>query len=477
MKLIADIGKKRDFQLNSVIVLSIFISQLHPQAFSKTQAKPLQGLVQEQPTFDLSSTKLTFQLGAQHNEFRRSARKPLLHAEDSLGLLKGGAKTFQLSASANGGNLRSESAKNGTLLQGAVDKSSKPLEGKAIVDPRSPLTTIERFNSPFQLALDKLPELAPDLSFQMDEQLQRAQSQAQGDLSRREQLMDSKLRASKPHSDIPEIPARTMPTVSLSKVMDSELQKTQKSKRTKNGAGDAPFKLAMMPGQPSPVKGAMPDSGSGNLPQMKSPGFPQSNDITEKVKRSEIEMEAQLANAHRVAAQFPSQTNPNSPDTNSRMQINDLRPNPGIDAVLTQVRSLPVASFPSLPKSNAPGDMSDVVPWDEWHARFAQIARGPILTNVSNAKHSSGADTVEITVWRNLRVDAKLTKPGSAEFDRAILNAYKSLSGNPGLSFPQHSRREKITFQVDNEHHGAGIPSSVQSQTKKGDKEIIQHHI
>ncbi len=100
----------------------------------------------------------------------------------------------------------------------------------------------------------------------------------------------------------------------------------------------------------------------------------------------------------------------------------------------------------------------------------------PILANVSKAKNPSGSNTIQITVWQDHRIEVKVTKTSTPIFDNAILNAYKTLAGNPGLEFPKHSRRKSITFLVDNEHKSAGVPSGVQSETSK-DREVVRYHL
>jgi hypothetical protein len=138
---------------------------------------------------------------------------------------------------------------------------------------------------------------------------------------------------------------------------------------------------------------------------------------------------------------------------------------------------VPNKTFPAVPSVSAPGDRADVVPWDEWHRRFSNLARGPLLANVKRLKNPSGADTVEITVTNDNRLSIKLTKKSNQDFDHAILQAYQALSGNAGLKFPTHSRRKSITFLIDNEHQGPGMPSTILSTPSTGDKEIIHRHI
>jgi hypothetical protein len=187
-------------------------------------------------------------------------------------------------------------------------------------------------------------------------------------------------------------------------------------------------------------------------------------------------MSAELERA-KIATTRPEEVNSQLDDALKQAKTHVSNVQPGLDAILTHTRALPGTTFPDVPKVAASGDAYDVVPWDEWHARFAQLARNPILANVSKAKNASGSDTVQITVWRDHRMDAKITKPSNQAFDNAILAAYKQLAGNANLEFPKGSKRPSITFLVDNQHRGAGAPSGVQSQTSLGDREVFHYHL
>jgi hypothetical protein len=147
-----------------------------------------------------------------------------------------------------------------------------------------------------------------------------------------------------------------------------------------------------------------------------------------------------------------------------------------MDAILTHLRKIPPASMPAANTAvSAQLDSTETIQWDEWHSRFAGLARDPILLAVKKSGNPSGANTIEITVSADKHVTARIVTAGDKKFDQAILQAYQSLNHNPDLAFPAKSRRTSITFLIDNEHKRAGVPSGVDSQTSVGDKEVVHN--
>lgn len=151
---------------------------------------------------------------------------------------------------------------------------------------------------------------------------------------------------------------------------------------------------------------------------------------------------------------------------------------PAMNAVLTNLHTVGDLKLPSgaEPELAVEGDASSIIKWDEWHADFAKLANKPILSEVNKAGNPQGTNTVEITVRSNHQLSVRLAKPGNEVFDQAILNAYRSLDGNPSLQYPAGSRRSAITFFIDNQHEEEGAPSSVKNKTSVGDQEILRFH-
>jgi hypothetical protein len=115
-----------------------------------------------------------------------------------------------------------------------------------------------------------------------------------------------------------------------------------------------------------------------------------------------------------------------------------------------------------------------IVEWDAWHKRFAQLAKTPLLKAVNQCGNPSGSNTLEITVSPDHHLNVKLSQPSNGKFDQAILQAYKSLDGNPSLEYPTGSKRTSITFLIDNKHTEAGVAGDVNSQTTTGDREVLR---
>ena len=89
----------------------------------------------------------------------------------------------------------------------------------------------------------------------------------------------------------------------------------------------------------------------------------------------------------------------------------------------------------------------------------------------------SGRNSMKLTVWPNHHLKAELAEGAegtSSEFDKATIEAYNLLNGNAALEYPVGSKREMITFFIDNIRKGTGAISGVKSQTIFGDKEIQQ---
>jgi hypothetical protein len=451
-------------------------------AIANTSSKTLQGLVEEQPKFDVSLSQNTFQLGIEHKEFTRGPRKPILHGGDKLGLLRGGTRVFRLKADDQNVNLQSQKAKTASnnMLHGGVDKNGNPLSARVVDNPLTPLKTNEHFHPQFQFDLRKLTNnVAPDIAYQMDQELEHPNNPPPDEVTRQEKLMESKLRPEAPHSDMPPTNPITTLTASLARAFESEMEKTKQSEQQAKGPGIESMKLAMGAGPMAPGQfpGA-PGNGTGNFPKLPAGGMPDQSRESAEQKQSEREFDSELAGIKKDKPLSSKDLDAKIADAKVRVQTTVTNVEPKLDAVLLNVRPLDLTIDPAMPKKiGVEADVVDVVPWDEWHSRFAKLAQDPILANVSRAKKTSGFDTVEITVWRDHRVEAKLIKASNADFDLAILNAYKSLAGNPGLAFPNHSLRKSITFLVDNEHKGSGAPNSVQSQTSRGDREEHKFHI
>ena len=92
------------------------------------------------------------------------------------------------------------------------------------------------------------------------------------------------------------------------------------------------------------------------------------------------------------------------------------------------------------------GSAELVLAWERWHHQFVQTLyyrwtrrMGPI--------GGVGSGTAVITVTREHQITAELIdREGSPYVSRAFIDAINSLTGNPGLTFPNKSQRQSVTF-------------------------------
>lgn len=92
------------------------------------------------------------------------------------------------------------------------------------------------------------------------------------------------------------------------------------------------------------------------------------------------------------------------------------------------------------------GSKEMVLAWEKWHKQLSEA----IYTRWSEMADTPGRATIHLTVTRNLQViPVIVSSSGSGRFDRGLLEAINSLSGNPGLTFPRKSQRDKVEFETD----------------------------
>jgi hypothetical protein len=115
--------------------------------------------------------------------------------------------------------------------------------------------------------------------------------------------------------------------------------------------------------------------------------------------------------------------------------------------------ALPDADTPSLTSMRAGKQKGS---WDSWFATFGKLGDARLVSALSRCGNPAGANSVSVTVLQNHQVKVTLIKPSQADFDRATIKAYQSLSGNPELAFPKGSGLHEISFVVDNSHEASG---------------------
>jgi outer membrane biosynthesis protein TonB len=92
------------------------------------------------------------------------------------------------------------------------------------------------------------------------------------------------------------------------------------------------------------------------------------------------------------------------------------------------------------------GSKEMVLAWERWHKQLSEA----IYTRWSETADTPGRATVRLTVTKNNQViPVVVSSSGSRRFDRGLLEAISSLNGNPGLTFPKKSQRERVEFETD----------------------------
>lgn len=92
------------------------------------------------------------------------------------------------------------------------------------------------------------------------------------------------------------------------------------------------------------------------------------------------------------------------------------------------------------------GSREMVLAWERWHKQLSEA----IYTRWSEAADTPGRATIRLTVTKNLQlIPVIVSSSGSRRFDDGLLEAIASLNGNPGLTFPRKSQRDKVEFETD----------------------------
>jgi hypothetical protein len=393
---------------------------------------------------------------------------------------------------------------------GVVDlrgtKKAQMLRGRVAQDIRDSTIKTREYGvkSHFYADLRKLTaKSAPELSWLMDTQLAEARRKLAGEVARDAQLMNRQLNSPQPQPTLPSMPARAKATPEESRALEAELAKSDQrdqrasaSQQLRAALSRAQEQTARVPTVPG-KQVVIPTSGQAGFPGSPLPPAPKVD-----TSAAERELAAQLAKANTKSRLVASNTQrnqavesiPSAPNVNTAASERELKgqlarakgqiplesrigiemesakrrgqsvvsqAQPAMNAIMTSLRAIPHRDVPATATAEPADD---------------DLASQPILKEVRESGAPSGTNTVEITVLPNHHLTVRLTQPGNAAFDRAMLKAYQSLDGNPALEYPPGSRRSSIIFLIDNKHKETGVPSSVRSQTSVGDKETVRHH-
>lgn len=452
----------------SSILLAMLVALL-PCQFAGARRKPVRKLIEQVPQLDTSilPVRSRFELEIKHTEMiQPQNHSVMLHAKARVVRLQGDETT--------------------TVLRGQVahEDQTAPLRGRVAQDnPASPLQTFEHGVRPrFYLDLKKLTAtIAPDLEHQMEAEIGAARRKVAGELELEQKRLDRELQAQRPRPDAPLMPPKLSASAGLTNAAEAEAARCRQIVQEQSGGESQKLAAAMehARGQGVLIPGIAGGVAGGPVPVVPRTTGTGSPSPSQKiaVRNAEREMETQLAAANHHQSAATTDLNAELESARHQSQTTVRNAQPAMDAILTYLRKIPPADA-QMAKAEArvPQDSSEVIAWDAWHAKFARLARLPLLNSISKAGNPSGQNTVEITVTPDHRVSAKVTTPGNAAFDRAVLNAYRSLNGNPELAYPSGSRRTSIAFLIDNEHKSAGTPTGVNSQTSIGDQEILHFH-
>lgn len=106
--------------------------------------------------------------------------------------------------------------------------------------------------------------------------------------------------------------------------------------------------------------------------------------------------------------------------------------------------------FSTLPKNfdigADRGSKEMVLAWERWHKQLA----GAIYSIWNNRANSAGRAVLRITVYRNRTIVPEIMEQnGSPAFRQSIMSVFRDLNGNPGLTFPSKSERDKVSFEAE----------------------------
>jgi hypothetical protein len=92
------------------------------------------------------------------------------------------------------------------------------------------------------------------------------------------------------------------------------------------------------------------------------------------------------------------------------------------------------------------GSKELMLAWERWHKQLSSI----IYQRWSERADSPGKATVRVTVTRDRHLVATiLNSDGGRSFDAGLMDSMQGLDGNPGLTFPSKSNRQKVSFEAD----------------------------
>ncbi|MBX9571348.1 MAG: hypothetical protein K2X77_20805 [Candidatus Obscuribacterales bacterium] len=92
------------------------------------------------------------------------------------------------------------------------------------------------------------------------------------------------------------------------------------------------------------------------------------------------------------------------------------------------------------------GSKELVLAWEKWHKQLA----GAIYQIWNGRANAPGRAVLRVTVYRNRTIIPEIiTCSPNPDFRRSIMSVFADINGNPGLTFPAKSERDKVSFEAE----------------------------
>ncbi len=137
-------------------------------------------------------------------------------------------------------------------------------------------------------------------------------------------------------------------------------------------------------------------------------------------------------------------------------------------------RALPLSPAGSDAEMTIDPDQRLSLLWDAWYQNIDQLLREPLIEELKRHNNPAGSNRVQVTVWSDHHLEAFTVSNGPEAFDEAVLDAYRSLNGNPALAFPASSERTSVTYFAEHKHDNSSAPDAIETHEIRGDQEFTR---
>lgn len=111
--------------------------------------------------------------------------------------------------------------------------------------------------------------------------------------------------------------------------------------------------------------------------------------------------------------------------------------------------------------------------WDQWYARVNDMVCRALSRTLQTHGNPAGSNRIHITVWPNRNLRAEVVQTSNRSFDAAVVEAYRSLDGNSGLTFPSGTQRSVVDYESAHIQEIPAPTAHFDSSTIQGDRELI----